>query len=86
MSDGKIRELDDVKHVPELNINLISFGMLYKMRCLVKFESWTLKVPKGSIVLMKSVTSNELYILKEQLLLVRLVCRIKVKTRQCYGI
>lgn len=63
-SDGKIRELDDVKHVPELNINLISFGMLYKMRCLVNFESWTLKVPKGSIVLMKSVTSNGLYILK----------------------
>lgn len=63
-SDGKIRELDDVKHVPELNINLISFGMLYKIRCLVNFESWTLKVPKGSIVLMKSVTSNGLYILK----------------------
>lgn len=63
-SDGKIRELDDVKHVPELNINLISFGMLYKMRCLVNFESWTLKMPKGSIVLMKSVTSNGLYILK----------------------
>lgn len=63
-SDGKIRELDDVKHVPELNINLISFGMLYKMRFLVNFESWTLKVPKGSIVLMKSVTSNGLYILK----------------------
>lgn len=62
--DGKIRELDDVKHVPELNINLISFGMLYKIRCLVNFESWTLKVPKGSIVLMKSVTSNGLYILK----------------------
>lgn len=63
-SDGKIRELDDVKHVPELNINLISFGMLYKMRFLVNFESWTLKVPKWSIVLMKSGTSNGLYILK----------------------
>lgn len=63
-SNGKIRELDDVKHVPELNINLISFGMLYKMRFLVNFESWTLKVPKWSIVLMKSGTSNGLYILK----------------------
>lgn len=63
-SNGKIRELDDVKHVPKLNINLISFRMLYKMRCLVNFESWTLKVPKWSIVLMKSGTSNGLYILK----------------------
>ena len=53
MFDGMTRELVDVRHVPDLKRNLISIGMLDKMGCLVKLEAGTLKVIKGSMVLMK---------------------------------
>ena len=44
MFGGMVRELKDVKHVPELKRNLISLGMLDKMGCSVRLESSTLKV------------------------------------------
>ena len=51
--DGMIRELRDVRHVPEFKRNLISLGMLDKMGCLVKLELETLKVMKRLMVVMK---------------------------------
>ena len=64
MFDGMIRELRDVRHVPDLKRNLISLGMLDKIGCLVKLESGTLKVLKGSMVVMKGNMSNGLYVLQ----------------------
>ena len=64
MFDGIIRELVDVRYVPNLKRNLISLGMLDKMGCFVKFESDTLKVMRGSIVLMKESLINGLYVLQ----------------------
>ena len=64
MFDGMIKELRDVKHVPELKRNLISLWVLDKMGCIVKLESGTLKVMKWSIVVMKGNKSNGLYILQ----------------------
>lgn len=44
MLDGMIKELDDVKCVPELKRNLISLEMLDKLGYFVYFVSRTLKV------------------------------------------
>ena len=63
MLDGITRELVDVRHVPNLRKNLISLGMLDKMGCFVKLESGTLKVMRGSMVLIKGNLSNGLYVL-----------------------
>ena len=64
MLDGMTRELIDVRHVPDLKRNLISFGMLDKMGYFVKLELGTLKVMRGSMVLMKGSLSNGLYVLQ----------------------
>ena len=64
MLDGMTRELANVRHVPDLKRNLISLGILYKMDCLVKLESGTLKVMRGSMVLIKGSLSNGLYVLQ----------------------
>lgn len=37
-SDGMIKDLENVKHMPELKKNLISLGMLDKMGCLVNCD------------------------------------------------
>lgn len=63
MFDGMIRQLKNVRHVPELKRNLISLSMLDKMRCLIKFEFGTLRVIKKSMVLMKGDMNNGLYVL-----------------------
>ena len=62
--DGMTRQLVDVRHVLDLKNNLISLGKLYKMGCLVKLESSTLKAMRGSMVLMKGSLSNGLYVLQ----------------------
>ena len=64
MLDGTIRELTNVRHIPDLKRNLISLGMLDRMGCVIKLESGTLKVIKGSMVLMKGNLDNGLYVLQ----------------------
>ena len=64
MSDGIIRELDNVRHIPELKKNLISLSMLDKVRCSIRLESSSLKVIKGSLILMKGEMQHGLYILQ----------------------
>ncbi|KAH9769407.1 Integrase catalytic domain-containing protein [Citrus sinensis] len=58
MSYGIIREL------PELKRNLISLSMLDKAGCSIRLESSSLKVIKGSCILMKGEMQNGLYILQ----------------------
>lgn len=53
MLDGTIRELADVRYVPNMKKKLISLGMFDKMGCVIKLELGTLKVLEGSMVLMK---------------------------------
>ncbi|KAH9697198.1 hypothetical protein KPL71_023512 [Citrus sinensis] len=66
MYDGMVRELTQVRHVPELKRNLISIGMLDQIDCVIKAEKKILKVVKGSIVIMKGTKLNGLYSLNGQ--------------------
>ncbi|KAH9658076.1 Integrase catalytic domain-containing protein [Citrus sinensis] len=63
MYDGMVRELTQVRHVPELKRNLISIGMLDQTGCVIKAKNETLKVIRGSIVIMKGTKQNGLYVL-----------------------
>ena len=62
MTDGLVYEMQNVRHVSELKKNLISLGMLDKLRCMFKAEKDILKVIKGSMVIMKGSMNNELYV------------------------
>ncbi|KAL5552330.1 hypothetical protein UlMin_002506 [Ulmus minor] len=58
--DGFERVLPDVRHVPELNRNLISLGMLDQHGFSWKGDKGLLKVSKGSLVVMKGVKDRSL--------------------------
>lgn len=63
--DGTIRELHNVRHIPELKRNLIFLSMLVdKVGCVIKMVPSVLRVIKGSLVLMKGDMSNGLYVLQ----------------------
>ncbi|KAH9770104.1 hypothetical protein KPL71_012259 [Citrus sinensis] len=62
MFDGVVRELTQVKFVPELKRNLISIGMLDQTCCVIKAEKSVLRVIKGSMVIMKGLKQNGLYV------------------------
>jgi hypothetical protein len=59
--DGIVRELMDVRYVPELKLNLISLAVLdyggYKYTC----QGGALKVSKGRLVVMKETKVDNLY-------------------------
>ena len=60
MFDGCDRVLQNVRYVPELRRNLISFGMLDSISCSIKIENEVMKVVKGALTLMKGVLLNGL--------------------------
>ena len=64
MSSGIVRELSNVRHVPELKRNLISPSMPDKIGCSIRVKSSVLKVVTGSTVLMKGDINNGLYALR----------------------
>ncbi|KAH9678917.1 hypothetical protein KPL71_025907 [Citrus sinensis] len=64
MFDGVIRELSEVRHVPELKRNLISLGILDQMGCIIKMKSGVMKIIRGSMVIMKGAKNNGLYVLQ----------------------
>lgn len=45
--DESVIELRQVRHVPELKRNLISLGMMKKIRCIVRVQNGILNVLKG---------------------------------------
>ena len=54
MYDGTIRTLTDVRHIPVMNKNLISLGMLHRNGFRFKSDDGeVLKVFKGSMMVMK---------------------------------
>ena len=63
MYDGMERILQEVRYVPDLKRKLISLGMLDQIGCTFKAENGCLKVVRGSLVIMKGVKVDGLYIL-----------------------
>jgi hypothetical protein len=62
MFDGVDRMLCDVKHVPEVEKNLISLGTLDSNSYGYKFEGGVMKVTKGVMIVMKGQkNSNDIY-------------------------
>ena len=64
MVDGIVRELKEVRYVPQLKRNLISVGTLKALGLVVSIRDGALKMTKGSMVVMKGVRRNNLYYLK----------------------
>jgi hypothetical protein len=59
MFDGVVRTLCDVRHVLEVENNMISLGTLYSNGYGYKFEGRVMKVTKGAIVVMKGQKNSE---------------------------
>ena len=53
MVNGIVRELKEVRYVPQLRRNLISVGVLEALGLMVSIRDGVLKMTKGSIVVMK---------------------------------
>ena len=64
MFDGIIRELKEVRYVPQLKRNLISGGALKTLGLELSIKDEILKMTKGSMVVLKDVCWNNLYYLK----------------------
>ena len=63
LHDGTIKELKQVRYVPELKRNMIFLGMLDQMRCSVRIELGELMIVKDSQVVMKGSRNNGVFIL-----------------------
>ena len=64
MEDGIVRELKEVRYVPQLKRNLISVGALEALGLVISVRDNVLKMIKGSMVVMKGVRRDNLYYLK----------------------
>ncbi|KAH9652997.1 hypothetical protein KPL70_027263 [Citrus sinensis] len=64
LHDNSILELKQVRHVPDLKRNLISLGMLDQIGCVVKVQQGIMSVVKGSLVLLRGIRKNGLYVLE----------------------
>jgi len=60
MFDGMVRELKEVRYVPQLKRNLISVGALEALGLAVSIRDGVLKIIKGSMVVLKGVRRNNL--------------------------
>lgn len=61
--DGVVRTLTDVRHVPDLRMNLLSLGTLASLGCKFSGQEDILKITKGSLIGMKGSLKNGLYVL-----------------------
>jgi len=68
MFDGMVRELKDVRYIPQLKRNLISVGALEALGLEVSIRDGVLKMIKGSMVVLKGVQHNKFYYLKGSML------------------
>ena len=64
MHDGIVKTLTAVRYVPDLKRNLISLGELDKNGYSYKGDGGVLKVSRGSLVCMKAVLKNGIYVLQ----------------------
>ena len=63
LSDGMVRELKDMRYVPQLK-NLISIGGLEAQGLGGTLGEGVLKISSGSVVVLKGIRRNNLYYLK----------------------
>jgi len=63
MFDGAVRDLTDVRYVPQMKKN-ISVGAMESKGLKVTLENNILKVTKGSLVVMKGIRDMNVYYLK----------------------
>ena len=61
MDDGIVRELKEVRYVPQLKMNLISVGALEVLGLMVSIRDGVIKMTKDSMVVMKGVHRRNLY-------------------------
>lgn len=61
--DKTIRELKEVRYVPNLKRNLISLGMLDQIGLSIKVEYGELKILNRSPTIMKGAKKNGVYVL-----------------------
>ena len=61
MFDGIVRELTDVRYVPELKSNLISMGVLDSCGYKYTGQGGVLTLSKGNLVVMKATKVDNLY-------------------------
>ena len=64
MDDGIVRELKEVRYVPQLKRNLISVGALEALGLVISVRDGVLRMIKGSMVVLKGVRRDNLYYLK----------------------
>lgn len=64
MCDGVVREVDDVRYVPQLKKNLMSLRVLESQGHKITMEHGVLNVTKGSLVVMTGVRDRNLYFLQ----------------------
>ncbi|CAL8995464.1 unnamed protein product, partial [Prunus brigantina] len=64
MHDGTVRELSDVRYVPDMKKNLISLGALESKGLKITMEGGVLKAVHGALVVMKGTRRNNLYFLR----------------------
>ena len=62
--DGIVRELKEVRYVPQLKRNLVSVCSLKTLDLEVSIRDGVLKMTKGSMVVLQGVCRNNLYYLK----------------------
>jgi len=76
MFDGMIRELKEVRYVPQLKRNLNAIAALETLGLEVSIKDGVLKMTKGSMVVLKGVHRNNLYYLKGSTVTGRVVTSI----------
>ena len=62
--DGMVRELKEVRYVPQLKRNLISVGALESLGLVVSIKEGVLRMTKGSMGVLKADRRNNIYYLK----------------------
>ncbi|KAK2969926.1 hypothetical protein RJ640_000455 [Escallonia rubra] len=64
MHYGIVRTLTGVRHIPELRKTLISLGTLDSNGCSYRAAGGVMRIMKGSLVVMKGLKQNSLYLLQ----------------------
>ena len=68
MSDGQVRTLMNVRHVPNLKKNLLSLGALEAQGCKFSDADGDIKVTKGSMTILKGKQTMNLYKMIESII------------------